>query len=146
MPVKPIPDGYQSVIPYLIIPNPKDLIGFAEKVMNAKLFEKMDSPDGGIMHAEIRIGDSVVMMGQSSEQYPPQSVMLHVYLEDIDAAYERSLKEGAVSIKAPQNQFYGDRTALVKDTNNIYWNFSTHVEDVIPEEMKRRMEEYNKSE
>jgi uncharacterized glyoxalase superfamily protein PhnB len=145
MAIKPIPDGYQNVIPYLVIPNPKELIDFAQKVMNAKLLEKMDTPDGSIMHAEIRIGDSVVMMGQSSDQYPPQSTMLHVYLEDIDAAYERSLKAGAVSMKVPQNQFYGDRTAMVKDTNDIYWNFSTHVEDVTPEEMRRRSEEYNKS-
>ena len=145
MPVKPIPEGYQSVIPYLIIENPKALIDFAQKVCNAKLLEKMDTPDGGISHAEIRIGDSVVMMGQSSEQYPPMPTMLHVYLEDIDAAYERAVKAGAETIRGPENQFYGDRSALVKDSNNISWNLSTHVEDVTPEEMQRRAEEYYKS-
>lgn len=144
MPVKSVPDGYQSVIPYLIIKNPAATIEFAKTVLNATLLEKMDTPEGEIVHAELRIGDSVVMMGQSGEQYPPQPCMLHIYLNDIDEAFKRAVKAGAKVIRQPENQFYGDRSALVVDANDISWNLSTHIEDVTPEEMQKRAEDYYK--
>lgn len=142
MAVKPIPEGYQTVIPYLIIKNPATTIEFAENVLNAVILDKTETTDGEIVHAELRIGDSVVMMGQSGEHYPAQPCMLHIYLTDIDEAFKRTVKAGANVVRKPENQFYGDRSALVVDANEISWNLSTHIEDVTPEEMQRRAEEY----
>ncbi len=145
MAVKPVPEGYQTVIPYLIIKNPASTIEFAKNVLNAVVLDKMETPEGEIVHAELRIGDSVVMMGQSSEQYPPQPCMLHIYITDVDEAFNRAVKAGAKVVRALENQFYGDRSALVADANDISWNLSTHVEDVTPAEMQKRAEDYYKS-
>ena len=138
MTVKPVPDGYHTVTPYLVVQDVAGLIDFLERAFDAEETERMQSPDGPIMHAEVRIGDSVVMMGEAGEDTPPMPAMLHLYLEDADAAYQRALDAGATSLREPEDQFYGDRTAGVKDDFGNQWWLATHIEDVTPEEMQRR--------
>jgi len=144
MAVKPIPENYPRVSPYLIVSDVEETMGFVEYVFNGKVREKMTTPDGSVNHGEMNIGDSVIMMGKASADYPTLNAMLYIYVEDTDAAYKRAIEKGAVSVMEPANQFYGDRNAGVKDKDGISWWFATHVEDVSPEEMMRRNEERSK--
>ena len=138
MPVKPIPDGYHTVTPYLTVHDVSGLIAFAEKAFGAKLLSSHNGPDGKIGHAEFKIGDSVVMTGQAREQVPATSAMLYLYVPDTDAVYRAALAAGGKSLMEPSDQFYGDRNAGVSDPFGIQWWIATHVEDVSPEEMVRR--------
>jgi uncharacterized glyoxalase superfamily protein PhnB len=140
MPVKPIPENYPRVSPYLIVKDCAETIEFLKYVFGAKEREKMVLPDGTINHAEVSIGDSVIMMGKAAEPHPAQTTMLYIYVEDTDAAYKLALEKGSVSVMEPADQFYGDRNAGVKDSNGISWWISTHVEDVSKEEILRRNE------
>jgi PhnB protein len=141
MAISPIPAGYPPVIPYLIVPGVPKLIDFMTQVFGATLIGRHDAPDGSVGHAEMRIGDSVVMMGEASDKWPaiPGSVL--VYLEDVDAAYRRALDAGATSVTEPTDQFYGDRSSGVKDPCGNTWWITTHIEEVSPEELSRRMKE-----
>ena len=132
------PEGYHTVTPYLVVKDVAKLIEFIKHAFDGKLTEQMDQPDGNITHAEMRIGDSVVMMGQASENEPPTTTMLYLYLEDTDAAYRQSLSAGASSLREPRDEFYGDRSAGVKDAFGNQWWMATHIEEVPPEEMQRR--------
>ena len=140
MPVKPIPENYPRVSPNLIVKDCAETIEFLKYVFDAKEREKMVLPEGTINHAEVTIGDSVIMMGKAAEHHPAQTTMLYIYVEDTDAAYKLALEKGAVSVMEPADQFYGDRNAGVKDSNGISWWISTHVEDVSQEEILRRNE------
>jgi PhnB protein len=138
MAVKPIPDGYPPVIPYLIIPDPARQIAFLTATFGARETGRHTMPDGSITHAEVRIGESVIMMGGSSPQWPASPGAIYVYVEDTDATYQRALAAGATSIQEPRNQWYGDRGAGVKDEFGNQWFIGTHIEEVSPEEMQRR--------
>lgn len=138
MAVKPIPENYPRVSPYLIVKNVADTMDFIQYVFEGKVREKMTTPDGSINHAEMNIGDSVIMMGKASEDYPPLNAMLYIYVEDTDKAYNRAIEKGATSVMEPANQFYGDRNAGVKDKDGISWWMASHVEDVSQEELQRR--------
>jgi len=145
MAVSPVPEGYQSVIPYLVIDGVAGLIEFLKTTFAAVEIERVPGPDGKVMHAEVRIGDSVVMMGDACGTTGPSPATLHVYLPDVDAAYQRALNAGATSIEAPTDKFYGDRSAGVADAWGNRWFMATHVEDVSSEEMQRRAAAYQKS-
>lgn len=140
MAVKPIPDGYHTVTPYLIVSDVAGLIGFLEQVFDVRDKEIMQQPDGSIMHAEVRVGNSPIMMGEATDDFAPMPSMLHVYLEDVDDAYQRALAAGATSLREPTDEFYGDRAAGVQDAFGNQWWMATHVEDVPPEELQRRAE------
>ena len=140
MAVKPIPDGYHTVTPYLIVPDAAKLIDFLKQAFDAQESVRMARPDGRIVHAELRLGDSVVMMSDAGEESQVRSCMIHLYVPDVDAAYQRALEAGATSVRGPENQFYGDRSGGVKDPFGNDWAIATHVEDVPMEEMKKRME------
>ena len=139
--VKPIPIGYHSVTPYLVVESASRLIDFAKRAFNAEEIARMNGPDGRIAHAEVKIGDSVVMMSDSTAEFPPVQSQLYVYVDDTDATYKRALQAGATVVREPKNQFYGDRNASVRDTLGNIWGIATHVEDVSPEEMQKRMRE-----
>lgn len=115
------------------------LIDFLKQVFNAEEEERYTGPDGRVIHAEVRIGDSIVMLSDANPEFPALPSMINVYTEDTDAAYKRALKAGATSLREPSNQFYGDRTAGVKDTHGNQWWIATHVEDVSREELEKRM-------
>jgi len=139
MAVKPIPDGYHTVTPYLIVEGASRLIDFAKQVFGAEETFRMPGPGGGVMHAEIRIGDSMVMLADASgAENPPMPAMIHLYVPDVDAAYKRAIGAGASSVREPQDQFYGDRSAGVIDALGNRWWIATHIEDVPPEELERR--------
>lgn len=141
MPVNPIPKEYHTVTPYLVVKDVSGLLDFLQKAFKGEVTTHMDSPDGGIMHAEVKIGDSTVMMGQSDENYPPMPAMLYLYVENVDEVYQSALKAGAESVQAPEDQFYGDRTANVRDPFGNMWDIATHVEDVSPDELERRIQQ-----
>jgi len=144
MPVKPIPDGYHSVTPYLIVKDGNRTLEFLQRGLGAELIERHDLPNGRLMHAEVRIGDSPVMLGEGGESHPPMPCMLYLYVRDCDAAYQRALGAGAKSVRVPENQFYGDRSGGVVDAEGNQWWFGTHVEDVSPQELARRAAEQRK--
>jgi len=141
MPVKPIPDGYHSVTPYLIVRGVARLIDFLKQAFEAtETIPRMTRPDGTIMHAEIRIGDSAVMLGEPMGEFQPMPGSLYLYVSDTDATYRRALQAGATSTMEPADQFYGDRNAGVKDPQGNTWWIATRKEDVPPQELVRRAE------
>jgi uncharacterized glyoxalase superfamily protein PhnB len=140
--VSAIPKGYPQVIPYLTVKDADAVASFATKTFEGKLKECMRSPDGKIVHGEVWIGKSVVMMGTASEKWPERPAMIYVYVKDCDAAYRRALGAGATSMMEPADHFYGDRSATVVDSQGIVWSIGTHVEDVSPKEMARRAAEH----
>ncbi|MHB8382983.1 MAG: VOC family protein [Candidatus Binataceae bacterium] len=147
--VNPIPDPARSITPYLVVRDAPRMIEFYKKVFNAAETLRLDMPDGRIGHAELAIGGSAIML---SDEFPDMGfsspialgaarspVTIHIYVEDIDAVYHKALAAGAISLREPADQFYGDRNAQVKDPSGHSWDISSHVEDVSPEEMKKRM-------
>src|SRR6516164_7403819 len=135
--VKPIPDGYNSVTPYLIIPGGKASValGFYVRAFNAQEVMRMPRPDGGIAHAEIQLGNSRVMLADEAPKmdaygpnhYGGSPVSLHVYLADVDATTKQASAAGAKVIRQPEDQFYGDRTAGLQDPYGHKWYLATHV-------------------
>ena len=144
MAVKPIPDGYHTVTPYLTVTDLPRVVQFAVDAFGAKPSEMIPDAQGQIRHAEVRLGDSVVMIGQGREEWPARPSALYVYVEDTDAIYKRALEAGGKSVMEPRDTFYGDRNAGVEDPSGNQWWIATHVEDVPPEEMERRAKEHLK--
>jgi PhnB protein len=142
MAVKPIPEGYHSVTPYLVVQGVPTLLDFLKRAFDATEIFRMPRPDGTIMHAEVKIGDSIVMMGEATGEFQPMPGSLHLYVNDADATYQRALQAGATSIMEPADQFYGDRSAGVQDTVGNRWWIATHREDVPPEELRRRADAF----
>lgn len=141
MPVEPVPDGYHTVTPYLIVQGADELLDFLKQAFGATETFRMPRPDGSVAHAEVRIGDSVVMLADAGEQWSAMPAMIHLYVEDCGATYLRALQAGATSLQEPEDQFYGDRSAGVRDPVGSHWWIATHVEDVSEEEMAKRAEE-----
>ena len=145
--VKPIPEGFHNVTPYLFVRTAALAIDYYKKVFGATEIMRMPGPDGRIMHAEIRIGDSIVMLADenpaegmmSPKTVGGYSIGLHVYVEDVDAVVKNAIENGAKGLRPVRNQFYGDRTGSVLDPFGHLWSVATHVEDVDPEELKKRM-------
>lgn len=148
MAVKPIPDGYHSVTPYLYVRGAADAIAFYEKAFGAVELMRLPMPGGVIGHAEIRIGDSVVMLADEMPEWgnkSPQtlggtSAGLMVYVPDVDAVFARAVAAGASVHKPLADQFYGDRSGSVLDPYGHSWTIATHTEDVPHEEMAARMD------
>ncbi len=139
-PAKPIPDGYHTVTPYLIVQDAGKLIEFMKRAFGAEEIMRHPTPEGGIMHAEVKIGDSRIMLADARGEANPLPAMLHLYVNDADATYRASLQAGAVSLQEPADQFYGDRSGGVKDASGNHWWIATHKEDLSPEEMQKRSE------
>jgi uncharacterized glyoxalase superfamily protein PhnB len=113
------------------------LIDFLKQAFHAEEIYRMAHSDGTVTHAEIKIGDSIIMMGEAGEEHPPLPAMLHLYVDDVDAVYNRAVQAGAAALREPENQFYGDRTGGVQDSSGNQWWIATHVEDVSPEALAR---------
>lgn len=139
MAVKAIPEGYHSVTPSLVVNGAAKLIDFVKEAFGAEEAFRMPAPTGEIMHAEVKIGDSVVMLNDAMRQSPTTS-SLFLYVTDVDRVYQRALKAGATSLSEPADMFWGDRMAQVRDEFGNYWAIATHVEDVPPQEMQKRAE------
>ncbi len=144
--VSAIPENYPRVSPYLSIDGAGEAIDFYVDVLGATVRGRMDGPDGKVGHAELAIGDSVIMladvfpdMGQSTpKELGGTPVMMMLYVEDVDATFATALAAGATEVTPVQDQFYGDRSGLFADPWGHQWNVATHVEDVSPEEMEAR--------
>jgi uncharacterized glyoxalase superfamily protein PhnB len=141
--VKPIPDGFHTITPYLIVEGAEKLIAFLREATGAQPeHEPTMRPDGSVMHATLKIGDSMLMIADASEHAKASPAMLYVYVPNVDAAYQRALKAGATSVMEPADQFYGDRSAGVKDFAGNSWFFGTHIEDVSATELKKRAADF----
>ncbi len=150
MAVKPIPEGYHSVTPHLIIKGAADAIEYYKKAFGATELMRMPAPGGKIGHAEIKIGDSAIMladefpeMGYKSPQTlggSPVSIM--IYVEDVDTVFSRAIASGGKEQRPVKDQFYGDRMGTLEDPFGHVWHVATHTEDVSPEEMERRAAEH----
>ena len=138
---KPIPDGFTSITPYVTVTGVAKLIEFLEKSFDGKVEERMEGPTGTVMHAQVRIRGSVVMMGEASEQWKAMPGQIYLYVEDIDNLYNRAMAAGGTSVREPTDEFYGDRVGGVKDPAGNIWWIATHKEDVSHEEMARRMKQ-----
>ncbi len=138
MPVKPVPEGYHTVTPYIIVADAVKLINFLTSAFGAVETERMTSENGRVMHAEVTIGDSRIMIGEPMGEFTAIPAGIYLYLPDVDAAYKRALAAGATSTMEAADQFYGDRSAGVRDSQGNLWWIATHVEDVAPDEMQRR--------
>ena len=144
--VKPIPDGYHSVTPYLYIKGAAAAIDFYKKAFGAVELFRMDAPGGRIGHAEIKIGDSPIMLADENADMgalSPQTIggtpfSMMIYVEDVDAVFDQAIAAGGEQIRAVANQFYGDRSGGLKDPFGFQWWIATHIEDVPPEEMEER--------
>jgi PhnB protein len=136
------PAGYNTVIPYLVVEDGAErLIAFIVDVLDGSEIMRMPAPDGRIAHAEMRIGDSVVMLADASSPAEVTTAMLHLYVPDTDATYRRAMSGGATSLREPTTEFYGDRMSGVRDAHGNKWYFATHDEDISEEEMARRAAE-----
>ncbi len=143
---KPIPNGYHTATPYLIIKGAAQAIEFYKKAFGAAEMTRMTQPDGRVGHAEIKIGDSLIML---ADEFPemgarsPQSlggspVSILLYVQDVDALTSKAITAGAKVVRPVKDQFYGDRSGSLEDPFGHQWHIATHVEDVPPEEMKKR--------
>lgn len=133
MAAKPIPEGWHSITPRLVVGDPARLVEFLKSAFAATGIYNQNRP------SEIRIGDSIVMVSGISEGVPSNPAYLYLYLDDVDAAYERALNGGGVSIDAPRDMHYGDRRATIRDPAGNTWQIATHLEDVVPEEIESRL-------
>jgi len=153
MATKPIPDGYRTATPYLIIKGAAEAIEFYKRAFGATELLRMAEAQGRVGHAEIKIGDSVIML---ADEHPAMgyrgprslggsSVSILLYLAEVDAVFERAVRAGAKAQRPVADQFYGDRSGTLEDPFGHVWTVATHVEDVLPEEMQRRAEAAMKS-
>jgi PhnB protein len=144
----PIPEGYRTATPYLIVKGAAEAIEFYKRAFGATEMLRMADPQGRVAHAEIRIGDSVIML---ADEHPAMgyrgpralggsSVSILLYLDDVDTVFERAVRAGAKALRPVADQFYGDRSGTLEDPFGHVWTIATHVEDVPPEELKRRAE------
>ena len=147
MAVKPIPDGYPQVTPYLFVDGAQAAIDFYASVFGATERMRMPGPDGKIGHAELQLGDSLLMVadefpdmgGRSPRTVGGSPVIVSVYVEDVDTVFERAVQAGATVVRPVETQFYGDRAGQFEDPFGHQWSVATHVEDVPSDEMERRV-------
>lgn len=147
--IAPIPEGYHSITPYLIVHDASGAIQFYKQAFNAKEVMRLKSPDEKICHSEISIGDSKIMLAdeypemdaRAPKAYGGSPITIHLYVNDVDALVKQAVAVGATVIRPLQNMFYGDRAATLQDPYGYKWHVATHVEDVSEEEIRKRSEQ-----
>ena len=146
MAVKPIPDGYHTATPYLVVNNAAEALAFYKQAFGATESLRLNAPSGEVAHAEIKIGDSPIMLADEmpdSEFHSPKSiggtpVSIMLYVEDVDVRFTKATRAGAKALRPVQDQFYGDRSGTLQDPFGHIWTIATHKEDVTPEEINKR--------
>jgi PhnB protein len=136
--VSPVPAGYHTVTPFVIVKGAARFIDYMKEAFGAVEMTRVADESGAIGHAEVRIGDSVVMLFDSKEDWPGTPAFLRLYIEDVDAVYQTALKAGGTSVTKPTNMPWGDRSCRVRDPFDNLWWIMSHVEDVGPEEEEKR--------
>jgi PhnB protein len=137
--VKAVPDGFHTVTPYLVVEDAGQLIEFVTKAFGATLRYAHKRPDGKVAHAEVQIGDSILMMGSVHDDTKPIPTAIYMYVPNCDELYRRAIAAGGSSIGEPADQFYGDRHGGIKDPCGNSWWVATHIEDLSEQELERRM-------
>lgn len=137
--IEAIPSEYGSLTPYIVTPRCAEAIEFYKRVFGATERMSMPMPDGSIGHAELQVGDSVLMLASGGEAWPATSSLTCMYVDDCDAVFQRAVEAGATVLEPLSDKFYGDRSGSVLDPFGQRWSIMTHKEDVSPEEMRRRM-------
>jgi PhnB protein len=151
--VKPVPEGFHTVTPYLVVDDGAHAIEFYQQAFGAKEIMRMPGPDGKISHAEIKIGDSIIMLGpaqastgvRSPQSLGSSTVSIFLYLEDVDSTFRKALSVGAKEAQPLADQPWGDRYGRLTDPFGHSWSLATHKEDVSPEEMSKRMQQATKA-
>ena len=138
MTVNYIPKGYHTITPYVVVKGAQRLIDFMKKAFDAQQVEFMEGPNGSVRHAEMKIGDSIIMLADAPADHALVLPYLYIYVPDTDKTYTMAIEAGAASLREPEDMFYGDRNAGVKDPVGGSWWIATHKEDLTPEEMQRR--------
>lgn len=135
------PQGFHSITPYFTVENAAAFSAFLTQAFDAKEHHVSIDPNGRVAHAQVQLYDSMLEYSEARAGFPPTKMALHLYVEDVDAVYEKAIAAGATSVMPPTNQFYGDRDAFVQDAFGNNWYIGTHLEEVSPEEMERRQQE-----
>jgi uncharacterized glyoxalase superfamily protein PhnB len=141
MGVDPVPEGYHTVTPYLVVEDAARFVEFLHHAFDATELDRSVRKDGTVMHAAVRIGDSNIMIGGANEEHDAFPGMLYLYVPNVDRVYTQALEAGADSLMKPTDQFYGDRNAGVQDRWGNQWWIGTHIEDVSADELSRRERE-----
>lgn len=148
--VKPVPEGYHTATPALVVDNASKALEFYAKALGAKEKMRSDGPGGKIMHAEFQVGDSIFMLADEFPDMGSRSPKtlggstggIWLYVPDVDASYRRAMAAGATSIAAPEDMFWGDRHARIRDPFGHEWSIASHKEDLSPKEMEKRAAEF----
>ena len=144
MPAKPIPDGFHTITPYLFVEGAPRLIEFIVKAFHGEVIYRAERPDGSVMHATIRIGDSMVMLADATSEFGAMPTSVYLYVPDCDAVYRQALDAGGVSVFEIMTLPSGERYGGVKDPSGNIWWVATHVEDLSPEEQEKRWKEFKR--
>jgi uncharacterized glyoxalase superfamily protein PhnB len=142
---RPLPSGYHSVTPHLITTEASRVIEFLQHVFGGVERLRLADPQGRILHAEVAIGDSILMVAEATEERKPMPSSFAMYVDDVDQTYRRAIESGARSLRTPADQFYGDRSGGVQDLAGNHWWIATHLEDVPPDEIRLRAERWLKA-
>lgn len=137
--VQAIPSQYGSLTPYLVLPNCSEAIEFYKKAFNAEEIMRMPMPDGSVGHAELKIGDSILMLASGNPAWPQTSALTCLYVDDCDVVFNRAVAAGAQVVEPLSDKFYGDRAGSISDPFGQRWSIMTHKEDLTPEEVEKRM-------
>jgi PhnB protein len=138
MTVKPIPDGFHTLTPYLTVKDAQAQLDFLVSAFDATIDHKSLRADGSIGHAQLKVGDSPVMIGQASDEWKALPCTIYMYVPDCDETFRRAIAAGATSVREPRTELYGDRAGGVQDSQGNYWWMATHAEDMSNEELERR--------
>jgi len=144
MAVQPIPEGFHTVTPYLSVEGAKEFVDFLKRAFSAEEIFIHPTPDGGVGHAQLRIGDSMIMLGEVMEPQRPTPASLYLYVPDADAVYHQAVAAGGMSLMEPTDMFYGDHHGGVRDAWGNQWWIATHIRDVGPEELQKAAEEHRR--
>jgi PhnB protein len=144
MSVKPIRDGFHTITPYFVVRNARHLIEFLSEAFGGELMSRMNRPDGSVMHAEMRVGNSIIMLADGTSEYGPMPIAIYLYVPDCDAVYRRALAAGATSISEVHDMPSGERYGGVKDPCGNLWWVATHVADFSAEEQEKRWKAFKR--
>lgn len=136
--INAVPEGFHTITPYMVVADPARLIDFFKRAFDAKEIHRTTAPNGTVMHAQIEIGNSKMMLGAAMGPYKPSPCLLYMYVSDADSVFKRAVEAGGTVVHEPSDQFYGDRNGTLTDLAGNTWTIATHIEDLSAEELEKR--------